>query len=214
MPPTLDLRAQVRSGGMWMIVYGVIGIVVGAILLAIGFVTGFMLCIAIPILLASPFAMLWGLVQMVYPAIRFGHLGSGPQLEAAIQHAEGEARAQGTMYQKTKQGQMWLTPTWLIVFADDEVMVVQRRDVLYVYLSVTRGRRSSSAKVKVRTRGKDYSVGVDEIEQEWFVKTFANAAPWAYVGYDPRLVALPTQQLAYEVDQRMNRGQLPPSGYG
>ena len=187
------------------LVYGFVGIVVGAIALAIGVATGFVLCIAIPILICSPFVILWGVVQVVYPAIRLGHLGSGSRRETAIQHIENEARASGTVYQKTRQGQMWLTRTWFAVFTHDEVMVVQRRDVLYIYLSVTRGRWSSSARVNVRTRGKDYSVGVDEVEQEGLVRTFANAAPWAFVGYDERLVALPAQQLASEVDHRMSR---------
>jgi hypothetical protein len=207
--PSVDLRAQVRSGGLWMMLYGVIGIVVGAIALAIGLVTGFVLCIAIPILIGSPLAILWGFIQLVYPNIRFGHLGAGPALEAAIQHCEAETRDPRTMYQKTQRGQLWLTPTWVVLFADDEVMVVQRRDILYAYLSISRGRRSSRAEVKVRTRGKDYTVGIEEVEQDWFMRTIASAAPWGFFGYDPRLVQMPLPQLAYEVDQRMQRGALP-----
>lgn len=209
MPPALDLRSLVRSAGVKMILLGIGAFVVGGIALAIGLMTGFMLCIALPLLIASPFAVIWGFVQLVYPEVRFGHLGAGPQRAAAIQHAEAEARDPRAGYWRTQRGQLWLTPTWVLLFGGDDVVVVPRRDVLYVYPAISRGRRSTTASLKLRTRHGDFSCVHEEMEQEWFVRTIASAVPWAFVGYDPRLVSMPRPQLAYEVDQRMQR-MLPP----
>jgi hypothetical protein len=209
MNPSVDLRAQVRSGGIRMILYGFLGLIAGVVLTAIFAATGIALCITVPIVLASPLAMLWGFVQLVYPNIRFGHLGAGPNLESAIQHCEAETRDPATMYQKTQRGQLWLTSHWFVLFSDDDVMVVQRRDILYAYPKITTSRRSSRCEIKVRTRAKDYSFGVEEVEQDWFLRTIASAAPWAFFGYDPRLVGMPTPQLAYQVDQRMQANALP-----
>jgi hypothetical protein len=207
MNPGLDLRSEVRKGGMWMIVLSIGGFILGGILLAVGMVTGFMMCIAIPLLLASPFAGVWGLVQLVFPEVRLGHLGSGPQRTQVIQHIEMEARDPTTMFQTTKHGKLWLTPNWIVMTAGDEVLVTLRRDVLLVYTHVSRGRYSSNLSLKVRTRSKNYSCAMDEVEKDWFMSTFARATPWAYFGYDPRLAALPAQNLAWEVDQRAGQAQ-------
>jgi len=199
----------VRAAGGRMMIYGFIGLIVGAIALAIGFVTGFFLCIAIPILLAAPLAMMWGLLQLVYPDIQYGHLGGGTQRAMLMQQIESEARDPRTMYQKTQRGQLWLTPGWFLVFADDEVMVEQRRNILLAYPHVSRGRYTTSTSIKVRSRNKTYTIGIEEVEQDWFMRTFASAAPWALLGYEPRTATMTAQQLAYEVDQRAMR-VLPP----
>ncbi len=209
MNPTLDLRASVRTAGGRMILYGFIGLIVGVIALAIGAVTGFFLCIAIPILLASPLAMAWGALQLVYPDIQLGHLGHGPARAMTIQQIENEARDPRTMYQKTQRGQIWMTPAWFVVISDDEVMIEQRRNILLAYPHVSRGRYNTTTSIKVRSRSKNYTIGIEEVEQDWFMRTFQSAAPWAYLGYEPRTAQMLAPQLAYEVDQRAMRF-LPP----
>jgi hypothetical protein len=203
MRPTLDLRAQVRSNAIKLFVLSCVGVVVGLIALVLGAMTGFLLCIAIPLVIGAPIAAVMALVFLVFPELRFSHLGIGEQRRAVMGEIEREANDPRAYFAPLRGGRVWITPSWIVLFAGDEVVVVHKRDVMHVYVLVERrryGRESSF--VKVRTRRTDYKCPVDVQERDWLVGTIASAAPWAAVGYDPRWLALRREQLAFEIDQR------------
>ncbi len=203
MPPTLALRTVIRKQGFWMLGVSFAGLLVGAVLLGIGLVTGFVLCIAIPILLMAPFGMLWGLVLMIYPDIQLGHLGDGARRDQALAHIDSELRDPRTMYQPTKRGYVCVTPTWVVLHADDALVVEPRRDILLVYKKTTTRRRGAATEeIKIRSRAKDYTCPTEHPENDWLVGVLSGAAPWAIFGYRPDLADVDRRVLAQQVDQR------------
>jgi hypothetical protein len=203
MQPTLALRSVIRKQGLWMVALSMIGMIVGAVLFAIGLVTGFMMCIAVPLLLAAPFAGLWGLALIAYPDFRLMHLGDGARRDQALAHIDGELRDPTTSYQATKRGYVCVTPSWLVIHADDELVVEPRRDVLLAYKKTTTRRFSSTEEIVLRSRSKDYKVLTEPAENDWIMNVLARAAPWAHLGYRPDLASMDKRVLAQQVDQRM-----------
>lgn len=210
MPPTLALRTVIRKQGVFMTVAGFVAFLIGVVLAVIGAVTGFMLCIAVPLLLGAPFAILWGLVLLIYPDIQLGHLGTGAQRDQALAHIDAELRDPRTMYQQTKRGYVCITPTWLVLHADDALVVEPRRNLLLFYKKTTTRRRGNATEeVKIRSRAKDYTVPTEHPENDWLIQVLSSSAPWALVGYRPDLADADRRMLAQQIDQRMSQMQLP-----
>lgn len=203
MRPTLDLRAQVRSNAIKLFILSCVGTVFGLVLLVLGAMTGFLLCIAIPLMIGAPIAAVLALAYLVFPELRYSHLGIGEQRRAVMAAVEREGNDPQAYFAPLRDGRVWITQNWIVLFTGNEVLVVHKRDVMHVYVLVKRGRYGrESSFVKVRTRRNDYECPVEAQERDWLVGTIASAAPWAAVGYDPRWLALRREQLAYEIDQR------------
>lgn len=183
---------------------GILALIGGVFLAIIGAVTGFMFCIAIPLLFVAPFAMLYGVVLFLFPAFKLLHLGDGTQRAAALSSIDAELQDPRTMYQVTKHGFVAVTPSWLIVHASDELVVELRRNLLLAYKKTTTKRYGrSTEEIKIRSRAKDYTCLTEPAENDWLIGVLANAAPWAMMGYRPDWANMDRRALAAQVDQRL-----------
>lgn len=204
MRPRLDLHSIIRTQGLYMFGGGILAMIGGGILAIIGAVTGFMLCIAIPLLLLAPLALLYGTLLVVFPAFKLLHLGDGPTRAQALASIDAELQDPRATYQQTKHGFVAVTPSWFLVHASDELVVEPRRNLLLAYKKTTTKRYGSSTEeIKIRTRSKDYTCLTEPAENDWFMGLIGNAAPWALLGYRPDWANMDRRALAAQVDQRM-----------
>lgn len=210
MVPALEVLPAIRRAAFFNVLWSIVAFVLGLVLLAVGFATGCVLCVAIPLTIGSVLAGLYWLVILALPTLRLGHLGEGPAREQVIRELEAQTRADGAFYRELKSGKVWLTRDFLVVFSGGELLIERLRDVLLSYPQITNHTRygittRTSHQAKVRSRSQDYTFEIEPAEAEWLPRLIASATPHAFAGFDQRLVNLDRAQLAAEVDRRAPR---------
>lgn len=205
-----DVRSLTRKDAVSMAIAGVVALILGPIVTAIGAVFLFGLVLGPILIVGGLIAMGVGGIGVLFPmshsAVR--KLGaSGPEREAMVRAIDAElASSVIAQYHLSSGAVLVVTPSFFVLHGSG-VILARREDLLWAYSKVTTHKRygfttGQTNELCFVTRRDERTVGSrGPDEAAAALALFSMASPRAFVGYRDDLAALGAQGIAAQVDR-------------
>jgi len=208
LPAVPDLLGVARANAWKNFGISILAIVGGAALTAVGVVFFLFIPIGVILMIAgliyAPISIWRAIDPTGHEAVR--DLGATADERAhALKRVEWELGHPASWHVRMTSGTLSVTPTWLVHHSGSSLVLLARRDLVWFWETVERGRYGSTShylSMHSRRKREAIKIPMQAGPDHHVWAALAHACPFAFSGYGPALKQMPIEAIAAEVDRR------------